>query len=212
MDLTLDRRLRVGKRLAPLWLHGRVGGRDALEFRVEGLEWPGTLEALYDRVELAPATGSPPALPFDAGAFDLVCAYGFAPDARMAAEIRRVLRPGGMALVAARQRWWYGRLRPGASKHAGAMAGPELAARLRRAGFAAVHAYHVAPSLAEPRIVVPYHGVRVATLPALQRGVGWRDSLRGLVARAGLHAVLMPAMVLVAEVGDAGDVSDGDGR
>jgi hypothetical protein len=78
----LDLALREGKRLNPMWLHGRVGGGRALHVRVPGLDLSAPLGAHYDTVEdlaCGPGGRLEETLPFADATFDAVTAYGCVP-------------------------------------------------------------------------------------------------------------------------------------
>lgn len=198
----LDLTLREGKRLNPLWLHGRVGGGGALHVRVPDLDLGAPLRALYDHVEdleCAPDGRLGESLPFADAAFDAVTAYGCIPGRAALGECRRVLRPGGLALVAVRNRWWYGRSRAAWRAAPGAVGGPGLARALRRAGFRTVSTYLVAPGLADPRMLVPATPSRVAAVEGLLRHGAARTLVWAGLARAGFWHALLPALVFVGE-------------
>jgi SAM-dependent methyltransferase len=199
---TLDLALREGKRLNPLWLHGWVGGGRALHIRLADLDLGPPLGALYDSVEELACSGGArldATLPFVDEAFDAVTAYGCVLGHGTLRECRRVLRPGGLALFATRNRWWYGRLRSGWRSAPGAVAGLGVARAMRRAGFRAVSTYMVAPGLTDPRMLVPATPSRVAGVETLLRHDGGRARLWSALARLGLWRTLLPALVFVGE-------------
>lgn len=189
-------------RLNVLWLDGRAGGARALEIAVPELRLDEALSSLYERVERVPCTapdvgGSAVRLPFPDRTFDLVTLYGRRPSRAALREVRRVLRSGGTALLAADNRWWYGRLR--APQRGSAGAGPRLPDAVRAAGFREVRPYWVEPSLAIPRNLVPARADRIRAFEAMRAREWGPDPKRTVALRAGLTAVLYPAILIVAE-------------
>lgn len=185
-------------RLNVLWLNGGARGERALEVEVADLSLQAALQSLHGRVERCAALGGASGLEHDAraGSLDLVTLYGRGPAREELAEVRRLLRPGGTALFAAQNRWWYGRRR--ATSHAASTMSLRCAERIRAAGFGDVRAYWVEPSLAIPRNVIPASVDRVRDFEdwrALDTG---RGPARSLALAAGLHWALYPAVLFVA--------------
>ncbi len=186
-------------RLNVLWLHGVWPCDRALSIDVPQYTLGDALESFSRQVDRMPVGRLSASLSFPKEHFDLVTLYGHAPDLAALVELRRLLRPGGLALIAADNRWWLGRLRFRQSKGARLNGLGELARTVRRAGFREGCSYWVEPSLAAPRTLIPDEGDRVRDAEAMRAREWGRDRLRSAVLAMGLPSLLFPAVLVVAK-------------
>lgn len=191
-------------RLNVLWLHGVWPCDRALSIDVPHYTLGDALESFSRQVERMPVNwlstrGLSEQSNFPKEHFDLVTLYGHAPELAALVELRRLLRPGGLALIAADNRWWLGRLRFRRSKGARLNGLGELARTVRRAGFREGCSYWVEPSLAAPRTLIPDEGDRVGDAEAMRAREWGRDRLRSAVLAMGLPGLLFPAVLIVAK-------------
>lgn len=149
---------------------------------------------------------APPTLHVADGSFDIVaallpraqCAHEPEGDlawARLLVECRRVLRPGGWLYVAGDT--------PNMERLLGFRHGRPARARLARmvheAGFREVRSYYTRPSASNPTATVPAECAAALAYEQLDSARGfWRGMRRALI-RAGLHRLLFPASLLVAQ-------------
>ena len=188
-------------RLNVLWLNGCSRGGRALEIDVAGLNLQAALQSLYGRVERCGSLdvdASGQRLSRDLAGFDLVTIYGRAPTRAELTDTRRILRPGGAALFAAQNRWWYGRRR--GALRAGSTMSLRCAEHIRNAGFGDVRAYWVEPSLAIPRNLIPATTGRVRDFESWRAQDSGRSLIRSSVLSVGLRWMLYPAVLFVATV------------
>lgn len=190
-------------RLNVLWLHGDARGERALEVVVPGLSLQGSLATLYRHVLGVPydASGPPalPSLPAPDASLDLVTLYGRRPSRLLLGEMHRVLRKGGTALLAAENRWWYGRWRSTRKGSSASTAARRLERAAMEAGFSEARTYWVEPSLATPRNLIPVRDDRVREFEATRAREWGAGRWRSLVLSAKLDAVLYPALTVVAK-------------
>jgi SAM-dependent methyltransferase len=190
-------------RLNVLWLHAQLPARRALEIEVPGLGLSAALGALYQQSERVFDDGFIGGRPgcclgFPDRSFDLVTLYGRAPAAGAAAEMRRVLRDEGLALIGTGNGSWPGRFRRGAPTAAWATA-TQLVDALLQAGFREVHPYWATPSLETPRALIPARREAVRSYEAMRAHELGGDAFRSLASRAGLSRLLYPVLLVVAK-------------
>jgi len=186
-------------RLNVLWLNGCACCQRVLEIEVADLSLGAALQSLYGRVERCGGLNTDEgSSPFAGASFDLVTLYGRTPERGELTAMRRLLRPGGAAVFAAQNRWWYGRRRT-ASRAASTMSLRD-AGRILDAGFSDVRTYWVEPSLAIPRNLIPATADRVRDFEELQAQDSERSPNRSLALAAGIRWALYPAVLFVATV------------
>jgi hypothetical protein len=199
-----DLELADQSRLNVLWLLGQDRRERALEIRVGPCSLGAGLAAMYQTVEVLNAeslgrSSNDFRLPPGDNEFDLVTLYGMWPDSNLQRDLRRVLRHGGLALIAYENSCWAGRLRRAPRRQRGQYGGFSGERPLRAAGFRDVRTFWVEPSLLAQRSLVPARFRTVVAyehLKAHQRG---RAAIRAWAARVGLQGLLYPAVLVVAE-------------
>lgn len=186
-----------------LWLHDALPCGAALEVEVPGFPLGAALRSVcgdVHQIPLASVLQAPSKLrrSIPDRSFDLITSYGYAPGQPWLVEFRRLLRPGGLALLAAEHRWWAGRLRGRGSDPGTSQAQGSVARSAAEAGFVESHLYWVEPSLHKPRNLIPARARPIRDFEAM-RAREWGASVtRTTAVRLGLAPVLYPALLLVA--------------
>lgn len=145
------------------------------------------------------ASGRGWTLPFQNSWFDAVTLYGHWPAPRLQREIRRVLRKGGTAMIAFENRLWPGRLRSPSHRSMASLGGGAAERRLLAAGFHEVRSFWVEPSLHSQRSLIPARSDAVRAYERMKADLHGRVSIRALAAAVGLHGLLFPAALVLAE-------------
>jgi hypothetical protein len=193
---TADLGIAAECRLNLLWLVDGLQRRRALEIEVSGSTLGNALEALFERVDRSSSSTEALVLRHADMTFDAVAAYGRACSKADLIEIRRVLKPGGMALLGAAnrrpQRW----IKKGAYRADCTLR--TLLASAADAGFKKTRAYWVEPSLEIPRNVIPVAPDAVAAYEVMRAREFGPDRVRSFLLASGMQRLLYPAIVVVA--------------
>lgn len=185
-----------------LWLAEPPGWHDALCL-IPDRGASAALARHFDRVELAghPAVGEQ----LVEGIYDLIVAHDLphnqtgitAPLGLVSwSQLYHSLKPGGCLMLSCTNPLWYRGLRSSIlAKVVGRDVASVIRRGLRKSGFASVRDYFLSPSADDPRSIVPVGRRTVASYERMEMKLSRRGRLRSHLSRAGLYAMLYPAIM-----------------